>query len=294
MSDARRLARHLPVLVGAFLCFVCLYARPCAGAELERETIAAFNEYVKATEARMTAELHPDGAFLYPDGLPRQERDAIYQRLRRGEIFVAPLETTIQGKRIPVPKGIIHHWVGIAFIPDTNVKEVLRVAQDYEHRTVVYKPDVIASKLLSHKDDEYKVFLRLFHKEFTTVVLNTEYSIHWGQNDPEHFYSTSYSTRIAEVKDPSNPNGPELPVGNDHGYLWRLYTYWRFAAKDGGVYMQCEVISLTRDIPFGLGWLIRPLITSIPKQALDRLLAQTRTAIVHERVAITDHDQKLR
>jgi len=84
------------------------------------------------------------------------------------------------------------------------------------------------------------------------------------------------------VRDPSNPSGPEFPVGDGHGYLWRLYTYWHFAEREGGVYIQCEAISLTRDIPFGLGWLIRPLVTSIPKQSLDRVLAQTRDAVVHE------------
>jgi hypothetical protein len=118
------------------------------------------------------------GPFSIPITCLGQGRDAIYERLRRGEIFVMRLETTIQGKRIPVPKGIIHHWVGIAFIPSTDMTGVLRVAQDYEHRTEVYKPDVIASKLIWHNGDDYKVFLRLFQKKFTTVVLNTEYSIH--------------------------------------------------------------------------------------------------------------------
>jgi len=287
MSRLFKRACILRVLVPAFMCLACLCELPCAdGSELKKETATAFSEYVKVTETRMAEELRPGGAFLYPDTLPSPDRDGVYQRLRRGEIFVTRLETTIQGKEIPVPKGIIHHWVGIAFISSTNMRDVLRVAQDYENRTEVYKPDVIASKLIWHKNDDYKIFLRLIQKKFTTVVLNTEYAIHWGEVDPKHIYSTSYSTKIAEVRDPSNPNGPELPAENNHGYLWRLYTYWRFAEKDGGVYLQCELISLTRDIPYGLGWLIRPLITSIPKQSLDRLLTQTRAAVVHEGVAI--------
>jgi hypothetical protein len=277
--------RVLRVLIG-FLCLACLYTVPCLASELKQETIAAFDEYVKATQARMAGELNPAGAFLYPDGLPGRERDAVYEQLRHGEVFVTRLETMIHSKRIPVPNGIIHHWIGIAFVPNANMNDALRVAQDYEHRTEEYKPDVIASRLLWHEANDYRVFLRISQKKFTTIVLNTEYSIHWDEIDPEHAYSTSYSTRIAEVRDPSNPDGPELPVGNDHGYLWRLYTSWHFTAKDDGVYMQCEVISLTRDIPFGLGWLIRPLITTIPKQSLDRVLTQTRDAIVRQRVAI--------
>lgn len=230
----------------------------------------------------MAEELRP-AAFLYPDSLPRQDREAMYEQLRRSDVIVSRLETRIQNKRIPVPNGIIHHWVGIVFIPNTNLSHVLRVAQDYEHRAELYKPDVIASRLIWHEGSDYKIFLRLYQKKFTTVVLNTEHTIHWGEIDVQHLYSTSYSTRIAEVKNPRNPDGPEFPAGNDHGYLWRLYTYWRFAEKDGGVYVQCEAISLTRDIPFGLGWLIRPLVTSIPRQSLKGVLVRTREAVVHQR-----------
>ena len=129
MSHVRIRACNLPVLVSAFICFACLYTVPCAGSELKKETVAAFNEYVKATEGRMAEELRADRAFLYPDTSPGQNRDTIYDRLRRGEIFVTRLETTIQGRRIAVPNGIIHHWVGIAYIPSTNMRDVLRVAQ---------------------------------------------------------------------------------------------------------------------------------------------------------------------
>jgi hypothetical protein len=252
---------------------------PSAAAELKQNTVAAFDTYVKATEARMAGELHPGGAFLYPDSLPTQNRNLIYEQLRGGEIIVARLETMIQGKRISIPDGIVHHWVGVAFIPNSNMASVLQVAQDYDDRAELYKPDVIAARLIWHQGNDYKIFMRLYQKKFTTLVLNTEYQIHWGEIDPTRIYSNSYSSKIAEVVDPSKPDGPELPVGNDHGYLWRLYTYWRFAEKDGGVYVQCETISLTRDIPYGLGWLLRPLVTSIPKQSLNRILGQTRTLV---------------
>jgi len=62
--------------------------------------------------------------------------------------------------------------------------------------------------------------------------------------------------------------------------LWRLNTYWRFEEKDGGVYVQCEALSLTRDIPYGLGWLIKPLVTKIPKQSLSRALGRTREVVL--------------
>jgi hypothetical protein len=47
----------------------------------------------------------------------------------------------------------------------------------------------------------------------------------------------------------------------------------------GGVYMQSEAASLTRDIPIALGWLIGPFITSIPRESLTFTLEATRRAV---------------
>ena len=194
--------------------------------------------------------------------------------------MIKKLETKGQGISSDPPDGIIHHWVGLAFIPSATLAEVLPLFQDYEHKAELYKPEVTASHLIWHQGDEYKFFLRLYQKRFTTVVFNTEYVAHWGQVDPKKVYSHSISTKIAEVKDSDHPDGEEWPVGQGRGYLWRLNTYWRFEEKDGGVYLQCEALSLTRDIPFGLGWLLRRLVTKIPKQSLDRALGQTRRVVL--------------
>ncbi len=35
-----------------------------------------------------------------------------------------------------------------------------------------------------------------------------------------------------------------------------------------GTYVQCETVSLSRDIPTGVGWLVGPLVTSIPRESL--------------------------
>jgi hypothetical protein len=61
--------------------------------------------------------------------------------------------------------------------------------------------------------------------------------------------------------------------------MWALDTYWRFLQAEDGVFVQCEAISLTRDVPAGLGWLIRPFIESIPRESLEFTLATTRKAV---------------
>jgi len=87
------------------------------------------------------------------------------------------------------------------------------------------------------------------------------------------------STRVAEVESAGEPGEHEKPIGNDSGFLWRLNSYWRFWERDGGVYVQLEAVSLTRDIPEGLGWLIRPFIISIPRESLGFTLERTRAAL---------------
>src|SRR5215472_5722720 len=252
-------------------------------AELKQKTTDAFNKYVAVTEARMADEVKPGGAFLYPDhpavNSSPEMLDA-YNRLKRGEILVERQETKLDGKDVEVPDGMVHHWVGLMFIPGANLQQTLAVVQDYDHRAELYKPEVIAAHVISREGDNYKIFMRLYQKRFTTVVFNTEYAIHWGRVEEKKLYSNSISTRVAQVKDADQPDGPEIPVGHGNGYLWRLNTYWRFEEKDGGVYVQCEAVSLTRDIPYGLGWLIKPLVTKIPKQSLSRALGRTREVVL--------------
>jgi hypothetical protein len=93
------------------------------------------------------------------------------------------------------------------------------------------------------------------------------------------FQTVSRSTRIAEVENPDSPNEHEKTVGNDHGYMWRLYTYWRIEEKDGGVYVQNESVSLSRTVPALLALVVNPLVKSIPRNVLIHLLTDTRNAV---------------
>jgi len=275
-----RKRHHIRILAILAICFALGHV--ASAADLKPKTTTAFDKYVAATEARFAKELQPGGTFLYIDAFSPDDQRKAYDQLKQGEILVQKLETKASGVTADVPDGMVHHWVGLIFIPGVTLAQTLPVVKDYDRRADLYKPDVAASRTTSHHGDDFTMFLRLHQKRFTTVDFNTDYAVHWGQVSPTMVYSNSISTRIAEVKDPAKPDGDELPVGTGHGYLWRLNTYWRFEEKDGGVYLQCEALSLTRDMPTGLGWLLRPLVTSIPKQSLDRALGQTRKVVIDE------------
>jgi len=269
--------KKIPVHKMAAAMILWSLAVSAVAAELKQPTVSAFDKYVAATERRMSAEVQPGGNFLYMDRLPAPDMAGAYQRLKSGEILVETMRTP--GFEKDVPNGMIHHWVGVIFIPGATLAKTLPVVKDYDHRAQLYAPEVIAAHIVSRQGDDYKIFMRLYQKRFTTVVFNTDYDVHWGKVDDTKIYSNSISTRVAEVKDAGHPDGAELPVGTGNGYLWRLNTYWHFQEKDGGVYVQCEALSLSRDIPYGLAWLLRPLVTKVPKQSLERALGRTREVV---------------
>jgi hypothetical protein len=46
--------------------------------------------------------------------------------------------------------------------------------------------------------------------------------------------------------------------------------------------VQCESISLTRDIPALLSWLIKPFVTGVPRESLEFTLGHTRAALLRQ------------
>lgn len=243
--------------------WLCVAATSPAIAQPKAETRAAFDRYVAAAEARIRSEQDFSDKFLLIDSYAAPARRRAMAHLRGGAVLVEAMGTTPQ----EVPGGLVHDWVGLAFIPGAKVQQVLAVVQDYDHLARYYSPEVQASRLIAHSGNDFQIFMRLRKHKVITVVLDTDYDVHYGELDADHWYSESRSTRIAEEG------------GGDHGFLWRLNSYWRFAQVEDGVVVQCEAISLTRDIPTGLGWIIGPFVSSIPRESLEFTMNATREAV---------------
>jgi len=247
--------------------------------KLENETKLAFDRYVALTESRNDLELKRDSNLLWVDGLPEGPRAEAYAALKRGEVKMQKLETRDHQKSIPCPGGMIHHWTGLVFIPGAKLDEVLKVLEDYDKHSVYFSPDVERSRIESRSGDHFQVFLRFRRHKVITVVLNTEHAVDYYHDAAGKAHSRSSAVRIAEVENAGKSDEREKTPEDDGGYLWRMETWWRIAEGDGGVYVQSEVASLTRDIPAGLGWLIKPFIQSIPRETLKFTLEAARKAV---------------
>jgi hypothetical protein len=251
-----------------------------APAKLHAETVAAFDRYMHLTEERNEAERKRGSALLWIDSLAEAQRSDAYAALKRGDVEIHQLTSLDKGNPIVCPGGMIHHWVGVVFIPGAKLDDVLGVLEDYDHQSTIYSPDVERSKIESHDGDHFRVFLRFRRHKVITVVLDTEHDIRYFHDAPGHAHSRSSAVRIAEVENPGKSDEHEKQPGDDGGFLWRMETWWRMEERDGGVYVQSEAASLTRDIPTGLGWLVGPFVTSIPKETLVFTLEATRKAVL--------------
>jgi hypothetical protein len=254
-----------------------------APSQLKPSTAEAFNRYVRLTDERSDSELKRGSGLLWIDGLPEAERARAYEDLKHGGVKMRKLETLDNGRAIETPGSLVHHWVGLAFIPGAKLQDVRDVLQDYDHHAVYYAPDVERSKLKSRDGGHFRVFLRFRRHKVVTVVLNTEHDVHYFRDSPTREHSRSSAVRIAQVENAGKSDEREKTPGDDDGFLWRMETWWRTVESDGGVYVQSEVVSLTRNIPAGLGWLIGPFVTSIPKETLAFTMEATRKAVLAKR-----------
>jgi hypothetical protein len=230
-------------------------------------TVRAFEAYVRLTEARLDAQLQNKDGFLWADTAEKRAR------VRSAGALCEPRNNKGDVK---VPGGLIHDWVGAAFISGATVERVLALVQDYDNHKKTYKPDVLDSRTLERRGDDFKVRLRLLERKVITVVMDTEYDVHYQPLGGGDWRSRSYSTRIVEIANAGGPRERERTPKEDRGFLWRLNSYWLFRQRDGGVYVECEAVSLSRSVPAALEWLIDPIIRNMPRDILTNTLRATR------------------
>jgi hypothetical protein len=254
--------------IGAVALAVGLAAPAGAGGRLTPGAVAGWNAYVTATEQRITRELAAADRFLVQDF--RASAHADRRAVLAGQRVVDELETRdARGAELDVPDAMVHHWRGAVFVPGVRLDELLRRLQSGPPPR---QEDVLASRVLERGPDRLRVFLRLQRRKFVTVVYNTEHDVRFRRHSPTRASSMSTAVRIAEVESPGTASERELPLGHDRGFLWRLNAYWRYEEVPGGVIAECESLTLSRSVPYGLQTIASPLIASAARESMDKVL----------------------
>lgn len=232
---------------------------------------ATFDHYVASVEARLNEQHQTRKQFLQLSGID-------LGTLREAE---PRIEEIASGKK--VPGGLLHHWRGTLFVPGARIPDFLALMQDGKHLSTYFGPQVERSRLLGREGDRLQLEMRLRYRKVITVVLDTRYDVQYAKLDHDHGYSLSRSTQISEIADAGDRDERVVKPADEHGFLWRLNTYWTYVQEPDGLLLQCEAASLTRDIPFGLDWVVGPFVKSIPRESLEFTLNATRSALLSRR-----------
>jgi hypothetical protein len=247
--------------------FLITFALAAANAQTPSEAVADFSRYTSTVESRLTAEHVAGDMPLSPT-----DRD----RLRNGELVIQKL---VPEKDADPPGAMLHGWRGTAFAPGATAADFERLLRDFPSYTTVYAPEVVRATIISHQGDSYSITMRVKQKHVLTVVMDTAYDVTFASPAHARGWSISRSTDVREIENAGTDKERTLSPKEEHGFLWRLNTYWTWEERDGGLYLQIESISLTRAIPVGLGFVARPFVESVPRESLEFTLRKTCEAL---------------
>lgn len=243
-------------------------------ARLSPSAERAFDDYVAGMETRL-ASRHARPATYLSVFNTAADRAAVERLLTSGAIQSEP----VNGGTWRVDGALLHHWRAAAFVPGATANDMLALLRDYDHLDRYYAPTVVSSRVLKESGGAVALAMRLKEQLGLTIVLDTEYSFEAHLSGKDRGSSISRSTHVWQIDNPGTSHEHRRDEGRDDGFLWRLNSYWSFALMGDGLVIECEAVSLTRDVPMGLGWLMTPIISNFPRTSLEFTLKATKDAL---------------
>jgi hypothetical protein len=248
---------------------------PCSSARLSGPVLRAYETYTSSVEKRLVLQHLRRDTYLADFNVRPTDRAEIERQLRSGVLRVEPVNA---GTRL-ADGALLHHWRGAAFVSGGRASDMLALLRDFDRLSTYYAPEVESSHLISQRAGVATVAIRFRKQVVVPIVLDAEYEVRDGLTGAGTGYSVSRSTHIWEVDNPGTAHERRMIEGDDDGFLWRLNTYWSFVEVSDGLFIECEAISLTRDVPAGLGWLVAPVVQEMPRDSLKFTLTATRNAL---------------
>ena len=260
----------------SFLIVAVLFAAPLPAEGLPDDMVQAWNQYVHLTEKRIERELNSPIGFLSHDFQELAQARADRERILAGKLVVSKAKTTnIDGSEIKISGGMIHHWRGAVLIPGVSLDEVMNTVSHPDAKQH-QQEDVLESKVLERTSDSALVYMKLVRSKIVSVTYNTEHLVHYYRHGPRRASSRTTATKVAELADAGTLSEHEKAQGKDHGFLWRLNSYWRYEQVDEGVLVECESLTLSRSIPGIIAPIVRPIVNSVAKESMRRTLSSIR------------------
>jgi hypothetical protein len=241
-------------------------------ANLKPETVAAWDSYVRSANATLQERIQSGDSFLWSHETP--ERLA---SLQKGEILVAPMSKQNPRK---VPGGLIHHWIGAAFLPNAKLDGVVDITRAYDHYKEFYRPSVLESKALASNGDQDTFSMVLMNKAlFMKSAVDADYRASNIRLDRSRLYSVSTTTRVQENEDYGPSGERRMPEGEGGGYVWKVFNITRMEQRDQGVYIEIETMVLSREVPAAMRLVVDPIVRRVARGSMLTSIQQTRDVV---------------
>jgi hypothetical protein len=250
--------------------FLLLFVRPLQAAEPKQETLRAWDQYVRVLNQHVAKSTAGDSHFLWID-----ESHDIARRVHQNEVVITGRDPE------NTPQGWIHHWVGDVFVPNVTLNQALSVVENYDRYSEFYRPLFSKCTTLARNGDQATLNVVAAQKVFSvTAAVDIEDQVQVVRLGPKKAYITSNAVRIQEIADYGQPTEHTFSESRRPGFVWRQLGVERLEERDGGVYVELETIVLSRGIPAGFRWLIKPLADELPRKLMFDSLNNTRTAVL--------------
>jgi len=250
----------LAAIIAAMCAASTVQAAPAAA------TVAAWNRYVAEVEARIERERAALAAPMAPgtDDSRGGQRGAHGSRYDATVAAASAVSSSIacEGESLNIPWGTISRWRGSLVLRGVTLDQLLHRLQ--VPGTSPPQVDVAASRDLSRTPDSLRVYIRLVRTALVTVTYDTEHEMRFQRWGPGLATARSVATRIEEVG------------GDDHGFLWRLNSYWRYRQMTDGVVVDLESLTLSRHVPVIVRPVAAPIVTRIARESMVRTLEALR------------------
>jgi hypothetical protein len=248
-------------IVLLLVCLIALTPGRATAAELDARTSRAYDAYLEQAKRNFLSRVL-SGVAVGP-----------------GRIGIMSARPAREDGIIGIGGGLIHDWIGTAFIRGSTLTEVVSVSQAYSDYTAVYK-SIILSRLLEQQGDTYRVLVRLKEGQAgVSAVLQIRSTVQYTVATSGRVYALSNADEIREVKGAGRRDEQLLPPGRDSGYLWRANTFTLFLQQQDGVYVETEMLGLSRQFPALLGWIIEPIARRLGRKSVETSLRELAAAV---------------
>jgi len=139
---------------------------------------------------------------------------------------------------------------------------------------------VIDSELIASEPPEDRFSMLMINKAvISQSALRGTFRSSYARVNDQRYFVIAKATHLQEVANYGTPAQHLLPENEGMGLIWRLYSVARLEERDGGVYMDLEVIALSRDIPASVRWIVEPIIRHVSRSSPAVSLRQTEDAV---------------